>query len=319
MRNIGTLESESLTNRFRDVLVANGIENQAEIEDLGHYSVWVLDEDQVAAAAKLFARFSADPDSPEFQKAQSVARDQRIRWAKEQDTRRATVSDSARIGYERHFSSFAYVSALLLVISVAVAILSNLGGNLKPISPLFISDSYFNRATHVSYDFEILSANNGQITPEVAATAKGFLPEVTQGQIWRLVTPIFLHFSILHILFNVMMLRDLGQFLENRFGGWYFLLLVLAIAIPSNAAQAFWNESPKFGGLSGVNYGLFGFLWIRGKFDQSAGWSLNKNTVSMMLIWFVACLVGAIPNVANTVHGVGLAVGMAWGFLSSKR
>jgi membrane associated rhomboid family serine protease len=36
-----------------------------------------------------------------------------------------------------------------------------------------------------------------------------------------------------------------------------------------------------------------------------------------MLVWFVLCLVKIIPNVANTVHGIGLAVGVVWGCLAS--
>ena len=42
-------------------------------------------------------------------------------------------------------------------------------------------------------------------------------------------------------------------------------------------------------------------------------------TVAMMMIWFVACFTPLVPHVANATHAVGLALGMAWGYLSSLR
>src|SRR3989338_4395916 len=142
-------------------------------------------------------------------------------------------------------------------------------------------------------------------------------PEIMTGQIWRLFTPIFLHFGLLHIVFNLLWLKDLGGALENRHGSIYFLTLVLVIAGISNTAQYF-VSGPAFGGLSGVVYGFLGFFWIRGKCDPAYGMKINPSIVIMMLVWFVICLTGLMGPVANTVHGAGLATGMAWGYVSSK-
>jgi GlpG protein len=86
----------------------------------------------------------------------------------------------------------------------------------------------------------------------------------------------------------------------------------------SNLAQ-YYYKGPVFGGMSGVIYGLLGYVWIRGKFDPASGLYLHSYNVMMMLIWFFACLFNLIPNVANAAHAVGLVVGMAWGYLSSLR
>ncbi|NLE49287.1 MAG: hypothetical protein GX614_12880 [Sandaracinaceae bacterium] len=37
----------------------------------------------------------------------------------------------------------------------------------------------------------------------------------------------------------------------------------------------------------------------------------------MLLIWFIVCAVGLIPNIANWAHGIGLVIGMIWAYLES--
>jgi GlpG protein len=74
-----------------------------------------------------------------------------------------------------------------------------------------------------------------------------------------------------------------------------------------------------FGGMSGVVYGLLGYVWIRGKFDPGSGLYLHPTTVIMMILWFLACFTPLVPNVANAVHTVGFGMGIAWGYLSSLR
>jgi GlpG protein len=71
--------------------------------------------------------------------------------------------------------------------------------------------------------------------------------------------------------------------------------------------------------MSGVVYGLLGYIWMRGKFDPGSGLYVHSHTVAMMIIWFVACFTPLVPHVANATHAVGLALGMAWGYLSSLR
>ena len=69
--------------------------------------------------------------------------------------------------------------------------------------------------------------------------------------------------------------------------------------------------------LSGLLYGLFGYLWIRGRFDPTFPLRLRGSVVIMLLGWFVVCAVGLIPHIANWAHGIGLALGMLWGYLES--
>ena len=144
------------------------------------------------------------------------------------------------------------------------------------------------------------------------------LPEIRHGEVWRLFTPIFIHLSPLHILFNMLWLRDLGSMIEGRQSSLHLLILTLVIAGCSNLAQCY-TSGPVFGGMSGVVYGLLGYIWMRGKFDPASGLYVHPSTVWMMIIWFFACLIGIIPHVANAAHAAGLVIGMAWGYLSSLR
>jgi len=96
-----------------------------------------------------------------------------------------------------------------------------------------------------------------------------------------------------------------------RMGG---VLEALACVARCDAA----GVSVYFGGMSGVNYGLFGFLWMKGKFDRSQNWQLPPQTVQLMLMWMVLCYTGLLGPVANYAHTAGLLIGMLLGIASAR-
>jgi GlpG protein len=65
--------------------------------------------------------------------------------------------------------------------------------------------------------------------------------------------------------------------------------------------------------MSGVLYGLFGYIWMSGKFDPASGLRLSPSNVLAMVGWFFLCLFGVMGNIANGAHGAGLVMGMIWG------
>src|SRR4029079_3029765 len=87
---------------------------------------------------------------------------------------------------------------------------------------------------------------------------------IRRGEIWRLITPIFIHYGLMHIAFNAIMLFSFGSMVEDRRGPGFLLLLVVAVSVLSNtgqATEAMIRDVPqKFGGLSGVCYGLLGYI-----------------------------------------------------------
>ncbi len=142
-------------------------------------------------------------------------------------------------------------------------------------------------------------------------------PAILRGQVWRLITPIFLHASLMHILFNMWWLYDLGTIIERRIGWWRYIALVLVIALASNLGQNY-VSGPNFVGMSGVVYGLFGYAWVRGRLDPTCGLYLRPDIAFWMMAWFVLCLISPSMNVANTAHGAGLVAGAALGFLAHR-
>ncbi len=147
------------------------------------------------------------------------------------------------------------------------------------------------------------------------------LPEIVQGQVWRLVTPIFIHFGLLHVGLNMLWLWQLGSLIEHIRGAPLFAALVFISAIASNLSE-FYVSGPVFGGMSGVIFALLGYLWMQGKFNPSFGVQLNPTLITMVMIWFVVCWSGVLElagiHIANTAHTVGLLSGALWGFVAAK-
>lgn len=297
MRRVGELASDAEAQTFHDALVSRGIEATTEAEEGGGVLIWVHDDDQITEAARLFALFRATPDAPEFRDAATKATAIRAGLQKSERRRRSTVIDEARVGYERNFLSQGWVPILLLVISVAVTFYTDFFANQKAMRLIQIS-----QMPYIS---------------ELPGGGSLFLPEVKAGEVWRLITPIFAHGSLMHILFNMMWLVQLGRFIETRFGAAKLLALIMVIGVGSNLAEYLWKQ-PNFGGMSGVNYGLFGFLWMKGKFGREQNWEMPPQTVQLMLMWMVLCYTGMLGPVANAAHTVGLLIGALLGTASAR-
>ena len=133
-------------------------------------------------------------------------------------------------------------------------------------------------------------------------------------QWWRLVGPAFIHFSILHFVFNLLWWALLGSQIERRLGVGMLVTVFLTSAILSNVAQVY-VAGPNFGGLSGVVYALMGFIWWGQWLKPSWGLHLQKAIIGFMLVWLVLGYFDVLwVTMANTAHTVGLATGcvLAW-------
>ena len=136
------------------------------------------------------------------------------------------------------------------------------------------------------------------------------LDELVQtNQWWRLFTPAFIHFSVIHIVFNLIWWWVLGSQLERSFGSIALAGIFAIAAISSNIAQLL-VSGPNFGGLSGVVYALFGYVWWVGWLRPSWGIGLPNSLVYFLLTWLALGYLDILwVNMANEAHLFGLISG----------
>lgn len=189
----------------------------------------------------------------------------------------------------------------------------------------------FRRAAPISLS---LLAQSGWLTRAVAALAAvvflvlNMWPEATleamkisrffnalpYDQPWRFITPVFMHFTLLHIVFNVFWWWYLGGRIEKTLGTSWLLALFLFSGVSANVIQYLLN-GPNFGGMSGVVYGLLGFCWIY-SFRRATPLYLPPGLIVFMLLWLVLGYTGVLwVNVANEAHLAGLLSGCLAGFV----
>lgn len=150
--------------------------------------------------------------------------------------------------------------------------------------------------------------------------------KIRQGEIYRLVTPIFLHYDVLHIFFNMLWLLFLGPHMEVRIGGLKYLLFIAIVAMISNCSQ-YLMTGPNFIGFSGVIVGMATFTRARQHKAPWEGYPMTSATFYfiMFFIGALACvslltfflqifknIVLPIP-IANTAHVSGACAGYLLG------
>lgn len=136
-----------------------------------------------------------------------------------------------------------------------------------------------------------------------------------QGQLWRLITPTFLHFDITHILFNAVWIWVLGRRLEICMGSGHVFLLTVASALVGNIGQGVLGSPTSiFGGLSVVVYGYFAGLYMLHKARPRPESALPQGIYIVTIVMLVAGFTGVFSffmgsNVANWAHLFGLVGG----------
>ncbi|WP_100644085.1 rhomboid family intramembrane serine protease GlpG [Alteromonas facilis] len=137
---------------------------------------------------------------------------------------------------------------------------------------------------------------------------------VETGQYWRLLTPDFIHFSAMHIIFNVLWWQMLGSKIEQKLGLSSLLIVFVLASLAANIGQLLMS-GPSFGGLSGVVYAVLGFVWWIGWLKPQWGMQLPKSIIGFMLVWLLIGYADVLwVSIANTAHTLGLVSGclLAW-------
>lgn len=322
MRLIGEFDDAQAAARFSAFLITAGIAAKAESTSAGA-EVWALEEDQFPQAVAELEKFRANPDDTKYAAAVSQA----TKISRAEADRQRRIQKKIVVG-TKNLKPKPQLTIVLIAISVIVSLITNFGADPQHPHPLFKALQFVSVPAPESK--ALIRANDSNYD-----SANVRLASIKRGEIWRLFTLVFLHLSGVHLVFNMLWLFQLGSLIENRYGWPSLLSLVLLTAAIPNVAQcvvpeAWGGSQPKFtadhtlltavGGMSGVVYGLLGFVWIRATFDRNSGFHLSEGTIIFMLGWLVFCMVPGLTerlfqfNVANWAHGVGLLVGCVAGY-----
>lgn len=304
MRQVGSSGEESSAARFVDYLLTRGIDARAMRAQSG-WDIWVVEEDQVAQARELWSQFASNPGDPVYSQASGTARKLRHQEQKEEKAfeRRQEV-------FERRLEGSgtfrAPLTVLLIVVSVVVYLLGMSGDRKKIQNAL-----WFNAPVD-----EMVVGAPEELAPEPRGI-RAPLASIARGQVWRLVSPIFVHLDGIHLLFNMLMLSSLGTALERSIGTWRLALMVLVLAVFTNCAQAFFGPGFRFGGMSGVLYGLAGFIWVASARAPHLGLFMSPGTAMLLVGWLLMGIVAENTGspMANWAHGAGLVGGLAMGWV----
>jgi GlpG protein len=201
-------------------------------------------------------------------------------------------------GFVQQLKASRMTAAVLLLTFIAAAI-TLLGDNLATVSWLSFVDY------RVQGDYIYFSYLNDTLA---------------SGQWWRLLTPMLIHFGILHLAMNTLWYWELGRRIEARQGAVMLLGLTLLFSLAANFAQYLHAGPSLFGGLSGVLYGLLGHCWIFQRLAPTPAYRLPPGVLVMMLAWLLICMTGIFEllqfgAIANAAHVGGLLAGCLTGLL----
>ena len=287
MRKLSDFKAEKEALRFWSFLCKEKIDSNLEKKEDGNgWEIWISEEDQLGQALMHYQEFAEKPNDSKFNSEQRVLPENESFSRK---GKRHFKEYNLRERWQSREKTPGVFTLALIITSVAVFLVSGMGQNTEIVGSFFISEKL-----------------------------DGRLSEFSSGQVWRVITPIFLHLGPFHLLFNMFWLYELGSQIERKKGGKFFLTFLLFVAIFSNLTQ-FTFSGPNFGGMSGVIYGLFGYVWIKSRLDPGDGFLIDPAAAMIMFGFFLICFTGVFGGVANWAHAGGLAVGLAWGYGSAFR
>ncbi|MCA9039823.1 MAG: rhomboid family intramembrane serine protease [Planctomycetaceae bacterium] len=306
MRLIGKLDSLEQARTFAEYLLSKNIPSSVDQDESG-WDVWIVEEDHIETARAELEAFKQDPQAEKY-KTGAVAGRKQLKVVQKQQRKQAARNIDVRQQWQPVHISQCPATLLLIGVSVLVALLS--------------SNAIFDVGAKVdSGPIPLLRfLNVKQFNIDNPQTLSSWVfHSASHHEYWRYFTPMFIHFGLLHIIFNMMWMRDLGPLIESRTGSFLFLIIALAISLASNLAQfvisSYLTNFPmfNFGGMSGVVFGLFGFIWLRGKFDAASGLYMPPRLLVFLVIYQIICFLGILGPIANWAHLFGFISGAVIG------
>lgn len=145
-----------------------------------------------------------------------------------------------------------------------------------------------------------------------------FNPLIMRGEYWRLITPMFLHGDIFHIMFNSYSTYAIGPTVEKLFGGARFLVIYFFAGIMGNIASFAFSTHMSVGA-SGAIFGLLGALVYlirkdRRIFKSSFGMGIVVTIVYNLIYGFLNARIDNFAHIGGLIGGYAVAVGVGLKF-----
>ena len=190
----------------------------------------------------------------------------------------------------------------LIALACVVSFFSSFGSKLSLIEPIFFNKFLISLNQIQFYDFKTTY--------------------LIGNEWWRLITPMFIHFSPTHLIFNSLWIYILGREIEQLDGKIIFIFLILFTSIVSNYLQYSFSGPSLFGGLSGVVYGLLGYCFVSETFLRINKFSFPPAIYIFMFVWLLIGFTGFLDllgfgKIANFAHLGGLLSGILSGYIFS--
>lgn len=347
MRRLTDLPASADADTIGRLLDAASIDHKLEVLDAGGWELWIHRDEQMPAAREILDDWESDPDPRRFKK--ELAELGRRRSG---ERRRQAEASAIQARHERATrpiqpgpASFAIIGIALVCTWLGIAGTDNLLDGLFNLPQSDIVEPFY--------------IDRMMLVSDGVTTRIPFLYSVRQGEVWRLFTPPFVHTGgLIHLVFNAYWMALFGSQIETRKGFVYLLLLVLFTGLASSLGQytvgwlmtdtdavirgvrpdyglfgRIYIGGPLGGGLSGVVYGLFGFLLVKRRADPLSGLDLRVSTIIFVIMVFFVCFiarpvpdpltggyhtVGIVGNIANMAHLFGFLSGGLWGLVSHR-
>jgi len=157
--------------------------------------------------------------------------------------------------------------------------------------------------------------------PELILWGANFAPVTLHGQWWRLLSALFLHANIAHVLSNMWALWNVGRLTERLYGGWVFVFLYFACGVLSGLASIVWDPSRATMGASGAIFGICAALIVFAVHPrrQIAIHVPPALWISTLIFTVYNLIAGFFsPSIDNAAHVGGVISGLVLGACLSR-
>ena len=314
MRCLGEVEGRQAAESLVAYLLTRGISTNIEVlpDHPDQWEIWVREEDRLQEANEVFREFTESPTDPKY----SAALTEAAKILADREKQRQQVAKNMRKVQFRGGGAQGGPIPLTItlgVLCIVIGLLTNLG---RPRPENELGTLIKSRLMFVDVGAYQESVERAQPDPTLS---------LRQGEIWRVITPIFLHDGPFHLGMNLFVLFSFGRYVERWLGTPRYALFVLFAAVLPNLLQGLMPEdlrgNPIFVGISGVTLSFFAYVWVRTSMDPTLGVRVPNIFAAFIVGYIVIGLSRVVPGwrIADLAHLGGFLVGVAAAFLPIAR